>query len=83
MTKTKSVFPRDNLLRQITELVDFGFIYDLSDMDVVERSGYDMSFKYFLDMALLDLLIAKTVQIALEKGIIKSKSIIVDATHTK
>lgn len=29
------------------------------------------------------MLIAKTVQIALEKGIIKSKSIIVDATHTK
>lgn len=76
------VVPRDNLLRQIKELVDFRFIYDelvdkycldygrnavppvrmlkylllksiydLSDMDVVERSGYDMSFKYFLDMA--------------------------------
>lgn len=35
------------------------------------------------DMNLLDMLIAKTVQIALDKGIIKSKSIIVDATHTK
>lgn len=81
-------------------------IYDLSDVDVVERSKYDMSFKYFLDMApedevinpssltkfrklrlkdldLLDMLISKTVSIALEKGIIKSKSIIVDATHTK
>lgn len=81
-------------------------IYDLSDVDVVERSKYDMSFKYFLDMApedevinpssltkfrklrlkdmnLLDMLIAKTIQLALEKGIIKSKSIIVDATHTK
>ena len=34
-------------------------------------------------MNLLDMLIAKTVQLALEKGIIKSKSIIVDATHTK
>lgn len=131
------VIPKDNLLRQIKELVDFGFIYDelldkycldngrnavspirmfkylllkaiydLSDVDVVERSRYDMSFKYFLDMApeeevinpssltkfrklrlkdmkLLDMLIAKTVQIALDKGIIKSKSIIVDATHTK
>lgn len=131
------VIPKDNLLRQINELVDFGFvydeliekyclnngrnavppirmfkylllksIYDLSDADVVERSKYDMSFKYFLDMApeetvinpssltkfrklrlkdmnLLDLLISKTVQIALEKKIIKSKSIIVDATHTK
>lgn len=81
-------------------------IYDLSDVDVVERSRYDMSFKYFLDMApedevinpssltkfrklrlkdinLLDLLIEKTVEISLEKGIIKSKSIIVDSTHTK
>ena len=131
------IIPKDNLLRQIKELVDFEFIYDelidkycldngrnaippirmfkylllksiydLSDVDVVERSKYDMSFKYFLDMApeeevinpssltkfrklrlkdinLLDMLIAKTVQLALDKGIIKSKSIIVDATHTK
>lgn len=81
-------------------------IHDLSDVDIVERSKYDMSFKYFLDMTpeeeviepssltkfrklrlkdinLLDLLINKTVEIAIEKGIIKSKSIIVDATHTK
>jgi len=81
-------------------------IFDLSDVDIVERSKYDMSFKYFLDMApeedvinpstltkfrklrlkdinLLDMLINKTVMIALEKGIITSKSIIVDATHTK
>lgn len=81
-------------------------IFDLSDVDVVERSKYDMSFKYFLDMApeedviesssltkfrklrlkdmnLLDMLINKTVEIAIDKGIIKSKSIIVDATHTK
>ncbi len=131
------VVPKDNLLRQIKELVDFEFIYDelldkycldngrnavppirmfkylllkaiydLSDVDVVERSKYDMSFKYFLNMApeetvinpssltkfrklrlkdmnLLDMLISKTVQIALDKKIIKSKSIIVDATHTK
>ena len=26
-------------------------IYDLSDVDVMERSKYDMSFKYFLNMA--------------------------------
>ena len=80
-------------------------IYTISDVDVVERSRYDMSFKYFLDMApeddvihpssltkfrklrlkdtdLLNLLIGKTVAIAIDKGIIKSKSIIVDATHT-
>lgn len=131
------VVPKDNMLRQINELVDFSFIleelktkycldngrkavppvrlfkylllksiFELSDADVVERSKYDMSFKYFLGMApedsvidpslltkfrklrlqdagLLDLLIGKTVEIALEKEIIKSHTIIVDATHTK
>lgn len=72
------VVPKDNMLRQINELVDFSFIleelrdkycldngrnavppirlfkylllktiFDLSDVDVVERSKYDMSFKYF------------------------------------
>lgn len=80
-------------------------IYDISDVDVVERSRFDMSFKYFLGMSpeegvinpssltkfrklrlqdtnLLDLLINKTVSLAIEKGVICSKSIIIDATHT-
>ena len=80
-------------------------IYDSSDVDVVERSMYDMSFKYFLgmspeedvidsstltkfrklrlkDVELLDMLICKTVEIAISKGIIKSNTIIVDATHS-
>lgn len=35
------------------------------------------------DMNLLDMLINKTVEIAIKNGIIKSKSIIVDATYTK
>ena len=35
------------------------------------------------DMNLLDMLINKTVEIALEKGLINSKLIIVDSTHTK
>ncbi|ART76784.1 IS5/IS1182 family transposase [Sutcliffiella horikoshii] len=131
------VVPKNNMLRQINELVDFSFIldelktkycldngrnaippirmfkylllksiYDLSDVDVVDRSQYDMSFKYFLEMApedrvidsssltkfrklrlkdvgLLDMLIEKTVEIALEKGIIKTNTIIIDATHSK
>ncbi|HWR06434.1 IS1182 family transposase [Sporomusa sp.] len=131
------VIPKDNILRQINELIDFSFVYEelkesycldngrnaidpirmfkylllktifeLSDVDIVERSQYDMSFKYFLHMApedpvidpssltkfrklrlkdlnLLDMLINKTVEVAIEKGIINSKSIIVDATHTK
>ena len=130
------VVPKDNMLRQMNELVDFHFIleeleskycldngrnaispvrmfkylllkvmFDLSDVDVVERSKYDMSFKYFLEMApedpvmnpssltkfrklrlkdanLLDMLISKTVEIAIEKEVIKSKIIIMDATHT-
>ena len=131
------IIPQDNLLRRISDLVDFSFIqkelmdkycqdngrmaespvmmfkylllktiYDISDVDVVERSRYDMSFKYFLGMTpentdiinpsslckfrklrlkdkdLLNLLIGKTVEIAIEKGIIKSRTIIVDATHT-
>ena len=81
-------------------------IYELSDVDVVERSRFDMSFKYFLgltpeedvinpssltkfrklrlkDINILDLLISKSVEIALDKGIIKSNSIIVDSTHSK
>ena len=78
----------------------------LSDVDLVERALYDLSYKYFLginpedgvidssslskfrklrlkDSDLMDMLIEKTVQIAMDKGIIESKSIIVDATHTK
>ena len=80
-------------------------IYTVSDVDVVERSMYDMSFKYFLDMSpeeevidpssltkfrklrlkdtdLLNLLISKTVSIAIAKGSVRSRSIIVDATHS-
>lgn len=130
------IIPKENLLRQINDLIDFSFIheelsskychtngrtaespirlfkylllktiYDASDVNIVERSRYDMSFKYFLNMSpedevinpstltkfrklrlqdtdLLNLLINKTVSIALEKNIITTKSIIVDATHT-
>ena len=66
-------------------------LYNMSDADLVERSRYDMSFKYFLglrpeddvihpttltkfrklrlaDENLLDILIQKSVQIAIEKG---------------
>lgn len=81
-------------------------IYNLSDADLVERSRYDMSFKYFLnlrpeddvihpttltkfrklrlsDETLLDKLIKKSVEIGVEKGVVKSNRIIVDATHTR
>jgi hypothetical protein len=73
------IIPKDNFLRQLTDLVDFSFVINelegkychnngrdaedpirlfkylilkdmnrLSDADLVERSKYDMSFKYFL-----------------------------------
>ena len=77
-------------------------IENLSDVDVVEHSRYDLSYKRFLglipeddvidpslltkfrrqrlnDVNLLDMLIGKTVGVAMEKGIIKTKTIIVDA----
>lgn len=82
-------------------------IENISDVELVERTQYDLSFKYFLDIApeetnlinptkltkfrrqrlkdvkILDMLIGKTVEIAIEKKIIKTKnSIIVDSTHT-
>lgn len=107
----KSKYCLDNGRNAISPIRMFKYlvlkiIYELSDVDVVERSKYDLSFKYFLDMApedrviepssltkfrklrlqdinILDLLIGKTVKIAIEKGIIKSRSIIVDSTHTK
>ena len=129
--------PQDHLLRSITELVDFSFVYDelkdkycsyngrmaedpirmfkylllktiysISDVDVVKRTLTDLSFKYFLglcpeetnlidpsllskfrrqrlkDTKIMDMLIKKTVCIALEKGIIQSKRFFVDATHS-
>jgi len=81
-------------------------IYELSDRDLVERSMYDMSFKYFLiyrpednvispslltkfrklrlvDEDIMDKLISKSVEIAIEHGIIKSNNIIIDSTHTQ
>lgn len=80
-------------------------IHDLSDVDLVERSHYDLSYKFFLGLApeddvihpslltkfrrqrlkdddLLDKLLAKTIAIAQEHGLLKGKSIIVDSVHT-
>ena len=78
-----------------------------SDVDVVEHSRYDMSYKCFLglppeqtvmidpssltrfrrqrlqDRDLMDKLISQSLQVAAEHGLIKSKSIIMDSTHTK
>ncbi len=76
------IVPKDNLLRRVSGLIDFTFIYDglvnmycsnngcnpespirkfnllllkmitnISDFDVVERSRYDLSLRYFLERA--------------------------------
>jgi len=130
------IIPKNNLLRQIADLVDFRFVIDelhdkycrdngrnaedpirlfkylllksmneLSDEDLVEQSRYDMSFKYFLgyrpeddvispslltkfrklrlvDEDIMDKLIAITVRLGIEQGVLKSKNIIVDSTHS-
>ena len=103
-------YSRDNGRRAIDPIRLFKYLLlkvldDLSDVDVVAHSRYDMSYKYFLgmqpeddvidastltkfrklrlkDVELLDMLIGKTVEIAIAKGIIKSGTIIVDATHS-
>lgn len=81
------------------------YFYNLSDTGVVERSRYDLSFKYFLDLTpedevihpslltkfrkqrlkdknILDLLISKSVELAIEVGVLKSKTVIIDSTHS-
>jgi transposase len=119
------LIPDDNELRQINELIDFGFVYEelkdkysftmgrgaidpivmfkylllkalypVSDKGLVKRAFTDMSYKYFLglnpedpvidstsltkfrrqrlkDTNILDLLIGKTVKIAIEKRTFK------------
>jgi transposase len=78
-----------------------------SDVDVVEHSRYDMSYKCFLglppeqsvmidpssltvfrrrrlqDPDLMDKLISQSLRVAAEHGLIKSKTIILDSTHTR
>ena len=80
-------------------------ISGLSDIDLVDHCKYDMSYKFFLDLApeanviddttlsyfrrkrlkdvnLLDMLITKSIEIAVSKGINMGKTIIVDSTHS-
>jgi transposase len=129
------VVPRDNLLRKISETIDFSFVnemlkksycetfgrpakepemmfkimflkrmYDLSDEVLVDNLGYNMAFKYFIGLApedktidpslltkfrktritedILEEMLTETMRQAIEKGLVKSKAIIVDSTHT-
>lgn len=65
--------------------MSFKYFLDMSpEEDVIDSSSLTKFRRLRLqDMNLLDLLIGKTVEIALEKGLITSKTIIVDSTHTK
>lgn len=64
--------------------MSFKYFLDMSpEQYVINPSSLTIFRKLRLkDTDLLHLLINKTVKIAIEKGIIRSKSIIVDATHT-
>lgn len=69
-------------------LSDLSFKYFLNlapeDTNLINPSSLTKFRKLRLkDMNLLDMLIKKTVEIAIEKGVLKSKTIIMDATHTK
>lgn len=107
----KDKYSQDNGRNAVSPIIMFKYLllkvfYRLSDADLVERSAYDMSFKYFLglhpedkvidsssltkfrklrlkDENILDLLISKSVDIALNNGVITSKSLIIDSTHTR
>lgn len=131
------VVPKNHLLRELSDLVDFSFvdnmlkdkytlnngrpgyaprqmfkylllktIYELSDRDVVDRARTDLAFKYFLGIApeddvidassltkfrkmrltddnIINILLSKTIEIAIDNGIKLSKAIIVDSTHSE
>lgn len=69
-------------------LTDLSFKYFLNlapeDTDLINPSSLTKFRKLRLrDSNLLDLLINKSVELAIEKGVLKSKTIIVDSTHSK
>lgn len=83
----KSIFDlsdADLVERSKTDLSFKFFLHMAPEDEVIDSSLLTKFRKLRLkDMKLLDLLIGKTVEIAIQKGVIRSKSIIVDATHTK
>lgn len=129
------IIPKDHLLRQIKENIDFSFVnpmlrkqycenfgrpakepemmfklmllkklYDVSDERLIGNAQTDMAYKYFLDLDpedemidpslftkfrktritedILEEMLRGTIRQAIEKGLIKSTTIIVDSTHT-
>ncbi len=108
----KNKYCLNNGAGAISPIILFKYIilkamYRLSDVDVVERSRYDMSFKFFLglrpeddvihpstlskfrtlrlkDENLLDLLLNKSVAIAMKHGVLKKDvdvDVIIDSMH--
>jgi hypothetical protein len=65
--------------------MSFKYFLDMTpEEEVIEPSSLTKFRKLRLkDISLLDMLIGRTVEIALEHGLIKTKSLIVDSTHTK
>ena len=65
--------------------MSFKYFLDMAPEEYVINSSSLTKFRKLClkDMDLLDMPIVKTIQIALDKGILKSKFIIVDATHPK
>lgn len=64
--------------------MSFKYFLDMTPEESVINPSSLCKFRHLRlkDTDLLDLLIGRTVSLAIEKGIIKTKSIIVDATHT-
>lgn len=108
----KDKYCLDNGAAAISPILLFKYLilkvmYGLSDVDVVERSRYDMSFKFFLglrpeddvihpstlskfrtlrlkDENLLDLLLSKSVDIAIAQGVLKEDvDVIIDSMHIR
>ena len=79
-----SKYCANNRLTAESPIRMFKYFLDMSpEEDVINPSSLTKFRKLRLkDMGLLNLLIRKTVSIAIEKGIIRSRSIIVDATHS-
>ncbi len=63
----------------------FKYFFDMAPEDSVIDPSSLTKFRTqrLKDSKLLDILINKTIEITIEKNIIKSKSIIVDSTHTR
>lgn len=75
----------DVVSRSLTDL-SFKYFLNLApeDTDLINPSSLTKFRKLRLvDMNLLDMLIEKTVTIAIKEGVLKSKTLIIDATHTK